>query len=85
MSVLEREALSFWEFFVVLIFDTLKNLLLLGALSLLFFAAKVLRHFGMSDTHVGYIEELHFWLTLGSLGWIAAVFLSRLITRSLKK
>jgi len=84
-SVLKREASDFWEFIVVLFFDTLKNLAILGALSLLFIAVKQLRAIGMQDKYLDPIEALHFYLTISALAWIALVFFAKMVARSIKK
>jgi len=81
-STLAGEAKSFWHFVVHLTFDTLKNLLLLGALSVIFFAAEWLKSKGMNPEHVERIELLHFWLTYSALVWIGLAFLVKLVKRA---
>lgn len=81
-SLIKSEAENFWDFFVRITFDTLKNLLLLGALSVIFFAAEWLKNKGMNAGHVEKIELLHFWLTYSALVWIGVVFLVKLVKRA---
>jgi hypothetical protein len=80
--LLKHEAESFWDFVVRLFFDTLKNVLLLAALSIIFFAAEWLKNRGMNAEHVERIELLHFWLGYGALAWIGIVFLVKLVMRA---
>ena len=81
-ALIKSEAESFWGFLVRITFDTLKNLLLLGALSVIFFASEWLKNRGMNAGHVERIELLHFWLTYGALVWIGVVFLVKLVKRA---
>jgi hypothetical protein len=83
MAPVESEASKFWKFLVRLTFETLKNLALLGALSVIFFAAEWLKRLGMEEAYIHYIELLHFWLTFGALIWIGVVFLVKLIRGAL--
>jgi hypothetical protein len=82
VALAKHEAEGFWDFFVHLIFDTLKNLLLLGALSAIFFAAEWLKRNGMNAEHLELIELLHFWFTYGALVWIGLVFIAKLVKRA---
>ena len=83
-SLLKKEARSFSDFLIHLSFDTLRNLALLAALSVIFFAAEWLKNKGMDVVHVKRIELLHFWLTLGALSWIGVVFLVKLVLRAIE-
>lgn len=84
-SVLRREAKEFWEFLAILAFDTLRNLALLGSLTVLFISVKQLKTIGMRTQYLDAIEQLHFFLTYGVLAWIGIVFFARMIGRALRK
>lgn len=79
-----REGEHFWAFTVHVAVDTAKNLVLLLALSIIFFAARWLKQLGMDSAHLHLIEQLHFWVTFAALAWIGIVFLIKLVRRSLK-
>lgn len=81
-SLTASEAKGFWDCLVHLTFDTLKNLLLLAALSVVFFAAEWLKNKGMNAVHVEMVELMHFWLTYSALAWIGVVFLVKLVWRA---
>jgi hypothetical protein len=83
-SLIKSEAKDFSDFLIPLVFDTLKNLALLGALSAIFFAAEWLKTKGMEPEHVRQIELLHFWVSYGALIWIGLVFLVKLVARSFR-
>jgi hypothetical protein len=75
---------QFKVFLIHLVFDTLKNLAILAALSTIFLAAELLRVIGMDPVEVKRIEDLHFWLTYAALLWIGFVFLVKLVRGSIK-
>ena len=79
-----REGEHFWDFAVHVAVDTAKNLVLLLALSIIFFAARWLKQLGMDSAHLHLIEQLHFWVTFAALAWIGILFLIKLVRRSLK-
>jgi hypothetical protein len=57
----EHEFADLWYFIRQLLLDTAKNLALLGALSAIFFAARLLEKLGMDATELHHIHQLHFW------------------------
>jgi hypothetical protein len=78
------EAREFGGFIIHLLFDTLKNIALLGALSAIFFTAELLKKMGMRAEYLERLELLHFWSTYGALAWIALVFFAKLVKRGVK-
>jgi len=81
---IREEATALWAFLVQLLFDTLKNLSLLAALSAIFFCANWLKQLGMSEDDMRHVQDLHFWLTYAALLWIGLVFLVKLVRGGLK-
>ena len=84
LALLRSEAQDFWGFLIRLVFDTMKNLALLAALSAVFLCAEWLKTKGMEPDHIRSIELLHFWIFYGALVWIGLVFLVKLLRRSFR-